>query len=151
MTVNRWHCHPDERLRNSGDNIDMHQMRVALLCNTFAIELGLPDDRRRVLEFVALNHDEPERIMGDWPGPLLAMFPWLRPVKWLLERLIFRRMGIKMPRLSRKEAAILHLADKLDGELWARRHGVTGAHDADKLMKQAEALGLGDMVRGMLG
>lgn len=149
MTVNRWHCHPDERLRNSGDNIDLHQMRVAILCNTFAIELGLPDDRRRELDFAAQHHDEAERVLGDMPGPAKDRFPALAAAYAKAELQILTERGLTW-NLTRQEAAILHLADKIDGELWARRHGVTGAHDADKLMKQAEALGLGDIVRGML-
>ena len=74
----------------------------------------------------------------------------LRPVKWLLERAIRRRMGVVMPRLDRQQRAILHLADKLEAELWARRHGVTGTHDCDKLQALADKLGLGEVVRGML-
>ena len=144
----RWHTHPV--LCNSGDNIDLHQPRVALLCNTFAVELGLPDDRRRELDFAAQHHDEAERVIGDMPGPAKDRFPALAAAYAKAELQILTERGLTW-NLTRQEAAILHLADKLDGELWARRHGVTGAHDADKLMKQAEALGLGEIVGGMMG
>ena len=144
----RWHTHPV--LCNSGDTIDLHQPRVALLCNTFATALGLPDDRRRELDFAAQHHDEAERVLGDMPGPAKDRFPALAAAYAKAELQVLTERGLTW-NLTRQEAAILHLADKLDGELWARRHGVTGAHDADKLMKQAEALGLGDIVGGMLG
>lgn len=127
-TVNRWHCHADQRLRNSGDTILAHQWRVSLLCNQLAVAMGLPFERRMELVCAANEHDEAEKIMGDWPGPLMADFPWLRPVKWILERIILRRMGLSWS-LSRTEADLLHLADKLDAELWARGVGVTGSHD----------------------
>lgn len=47
--VIRWHCHPNPALRNSRDTVSGHQARVALLCNQFAVAIGLPDDRRAEL------------------------------------------------------------------------------------------------------
>lgn len=150
INVSRWHCHPDSRLRLSGDTIDRHQKAVADLVAGFVAAVGMEAARAADLDQAALIHDECERVMGDWPGPLLDMFPLLRPVKWLLERAIRRSMGIHMPRLDRQQRAILHLADKLEAELWARRHGVTGTHDCDKLQSMADKLGLGEMVQSML-
>jgi len=146
-TVNRWHCYPDERLRNSGDTIDGHQTRVWKLCVEFAVALKLKD--RSELIFAAINHDEAEKVLGDMPGPAKERFPALAAAYAEAEKIVMYEMGLQWS-LTDQEAAILHLADKLDGELWARKHGVTGSHDCDKLQSMADDLGLGEMVMGML-
>ena len=148
-TVNRWHCYPDERLRNSGDTIDAHQMRVALLCNQLAASIGLTNDRIAVVMCAACHHDEAEKVLGDMPGPAKERFPALAAAYHEAEKIVMYEMGLQWS-LTDQEAAILHLADKLDGELWARKHGVTGSHDCDKLQSMADDLGLGEMVKDML-
>jgi len=148
-TVNRWHCYPDERLRNSGDTIDAHQFRVSVMCAKFAISLKFPDSRREELFFAARTHDEAEKVLGDMPGPAKERFPALAAAYAEAEKTVMAEMGFRWS-LTDQEAAILHLADKLDGELWARKHGVTGSHDCDKLQSMADDLGLGEMVMGML-
>ena len=148
-TVNRWHCHPDPRLRNSGDTIDRHQQAVWQLCYDFAHMLKLPDDRRVELLFAARHHDEAERIVGDLPGPAKARFPALAAAYEKAELEVLNDMGLNWS-LTRQEADMLHLADKLEAELWARRHGVTGSHDCDKLAALADRLGLGEIVREMM-
>ena len=148
-TVNRWHCHPDPGLRNSGDTIERHQHAVWSLCFDFSHLLKLPDARRIELLFAARHHDEAERIVGDIPGPAKDRFPALAAAYAKAELDVLNDMGLNWS-LTRQEADILHLADKLDGELWARKHGVTGAHDCDKLQALADRLGVGDMVRGLL-
>lgn len=144
--VTRWHCHPDPRLRNSGDTIAAHQSRVAIMCNQFAVALGLNSAR---LVHAARNHDEAEKIIGDIPGPAKKRFPALLAAYEAAEREVLAEMGLSWS-LTPQEADILHLADKLDAELWARKHGVTGTHDCDKLQSMADELGLGDIVREML-
>lgn len=148
-TVNRWHCHPDARLRNSGDTTLRHQSEVARLCAVFASALQLHEDRAYELDFAAWHHDEAEKIVGDLPGPAKDRFPALAAAYAKAELEVLNDMGLNWS-LTRQEADILHLADKLDGELWAREYGVTGAHDCYKLQALADRLGLGDMVRGML-
>lgn len=148
-TVNRWHCHPDPRLRNSGDTILAHQSRVALLCNQFAVALGLSDDRCRWLDYAAWHHDEAEKIVGDIPGPAKARFPALAAAYARAELEVLTDMGLSWS-LSRADADLLHLADKLDAELWARGVGVTGSHDCEALQALADRLGVGDIVRGMI-
>lgn len=148
-TVNRWHCHPDHRLRYSCDTIAAHQYRVALMCNQFAVALGMDIDRAQELDFAARHHDEAEKIIGDIPGPAKNRFPALLAAYEAAEREVLADMGLSWS-LTQQEADILHLADKLDAELWARRHGVTGSHDCDELQALADRLGLGDMVREML-
>lgn len=148
-TVNRWHCHPDDRLRNSGDTIDAHQFRVSVMCDKFAISLKFPDSRREELFFAARNHDEAEKVLGDMPVPAKERFPALAAVYAEAEKTVLLEMLLHWS-LTDQEAAILHLADKLDAEIWARKHGVTGSHDCDKLQSMADDLGLGKMVKGML-
>lgn len=144
--VTRWHCHPDPSLRNSGDTIAAHQSRVAIMCNQFAVALGLNSAR---LVHAAQHHDEAEKIVGDIPGPAKKRFPALLAAYEAAEREVLADMGLSWS-LTQQEAAILHMADKLDAELWARRCGVTGSHDCDELQALADRLGLGDMVREML-
>jgi len=148
-TVNRWHCYPDERLRNSGDTIDGHQTRVMRLCDRFALIIGLPIASTFALMNAAINHDEAEKVLGDMPGPAKERFPALAAAYAEAEKIVMYEMGLQWS-LTDQEAAILHLADKLDGELWARKHGVTGSHDCDKLQSMADDLGLGEMVKDML-
>lgn len=149
-TVSRWHCHEDDRLRLSGDTIDRHQHAVWGLILDFTAVLGISGDRKSELLFAARHHDEAERVLGDMPGPAKARFPALAAAYEAAEREVLADMGLHWS-LTRKEADILHLADKLEAELWARKHGVTGTHDCDKLQAMADRLGLGDMVRNMLG
>ena len=148
--VNRWHCHPDARLRNSCDTINRHQARVADLCDTFAAALGMDVDRAQELNFAALNHDEAEKVIGDMPGPAKDRFPVLAAEYHEAEKIVLAEMGLHWD-LTNFETAILHLADKLDAVLWARKFGVTDAHDCDKLQSMADDLGLGEIVRGMMG
>ena len=147
--VNRWHCHPDERLRNSGDTIERHQIEVERLCRQFSWVLKLDTGRRAELLHAARHHDEAERIVGDLPGPAKARFPALAAAYEEAEREVLADMGLSWS-LTPQEADILHLADKLEAELWARRHGVTGSHDCDKLQALADRLGLGEMVQSIL-
>lgn len=146
---NRWHCHHDRRLRESGDTISRHQHAVWGLVFDFTGVLGISGDRKLELLFAARYHDEAEKIIGDMPGPAKARFPALAAAYEAAEREVLADMGLSWS-LTQQEADILHLADKLEAELWARRHGVTGTHDCDKLQSLADRLGLGDMVRGML-
>jgi 5'-deoxynucleotidase YfbR-like HD superfamily hydrolase len=148
-TVNRWHCHPEPRLRNSGDTTMEHQARVAGLCARFAVIVGMDADRAHELQFAAWHHDEAEKIVGDIPGPAKDRFPALAAAYAKAELEVLNDMKLNW-NLTRQESDLLHLADKLDGELWARKHGVMGAHDCDKLQAMADRLGVGDAVRGVL-
>ena len=149
-TVSRWHCHEDDRLRLSGDTIDRHQHAVWGLILDFTAVLGISGDRKSELLFAARHHDEAEKIIGDMPGPAKARFPALAAAYEKAELEVLTDMGLNWS-LTRQEADLLHLADKLEAELWARKHGVHGTHDCDKLQALADRLGLGEVVRNMLG
>ena len=149
MTVNRWHAHEDARLRNSGDTVARHHIEVERLCRMFARHLQLEPGRRAELCHAACHHDAAEAVLGDMPGPAKAMFPALAAAYEAAERDVLASMGLSWS-LTPTEADMLHLADKLEAELWARRHGVSGTHDCDKLQALADRLGLGEVVRGML-
>jgi 5'-deoxynucleotidase YfbR-like HD superfamily hydrolase len=60
--VNRWHSHPDPRLRNSGDTTAAHSQRVAIL---LMFLFPASDSRPRGQ---ALLHDAPEMDLGDTPA-----------------------------------------------------------------------------------
>jgi hypothetical protein len=146
MTVLRWHNNPAPVLRTSGDCIEAHQYRVAMLCYAICARYG--DTPSPELIRAALHHDEPERIMGDWPGPLTDQFPWLAPVKHRLHLECMTIMGIAPFRLTDHEAAVLDLADKADAWRWAVQHGAGGTQEwraeKQKLFRMAWAAGLGD-------
>jgi 5'-deoxynucleotidase YfbR-like HD superfamily hydrolase len=142
MTVIRFHASPDPALQNSGDNIDVHQLRVRLWCGQICRSLGVevsPD-----LDKAALNHDEAERILGDVPGPAKERFWYLRWAYAIAERAVLREMGLTW-NLTRQENDILQLADKADAWLIACRVGA--ADDPEwmeafaKLERMADKLG----------
>ena len=124
MTVLRWHAHEDHRLRNSGDDTDGHQCRVACLCLSLAAYIGhtLHDSD---LPVAALMHDEAERVLGDMPGPAKYNYPALAAAYAKAELQVLTEMGYNWT-LTRKENDMLTLCDKLDAWLWALDHGVTG-------------------------
>ena len=124
MTVLRWHANADRRLRDSGDTIDGHQMRVVSLCVSLAASIGHPLHDSD-LPLAAIKHDEAERVLGDMPGPAKYNYPALAAAYAEAEQQVLTEMGYNWT-LTRKENDMLTLCDKLDAWLWARDHGVTG-------------------------
>jgi len=125
--INRFHCHPNPALRNSGDTVNKHHVRVHAMGLSLCAHIGhslVGSD----LPTAMLHHDDPEKIMGDWPAPLMTRYPWMKPVKWVLEWFIKRDMGLRWS-LTRKEKAILHFLDKLDCQIWARHCKAAGSHE----------------------
>jgi hypothetical protein len=140
MTVLRWHAHEDHRLRNSGDDTDGHQCRVACLCISLAAYIGhtLHDSD---LPVAALMHDEAERVLGDMPGPAKYNYPALAAAYAEAEQQVLTEMGYDWS-LTDKEQDMLTLCDKLDAWLWARDHGVTGG-EWDKALVQLNWIAAG--------
>ena len=123
-TVNRWHSHPCPRLRGSGDTVAAHQRRVTELCRDLAAYIGhsLHDSD---LLYAAANHDAAEAVLGDMPAPAKDRFPALAAAYAKAELQVLTEMGLNW-NLTRREADMLHICDKLDAYTWARKCGVTG-------------------------
>jgi hypothetical protein len=142
MTVLRFHASQDARLRNYGDTISLHQMRVRLWCGQICKSLGV--EVSLDLDKAALNHDQAERVLGDTPGPAKARFWYLRWAYAIAEWVVLREMGLSWT-LTRQERRILALADKADAWLIAARVGA--ADDPEwveafaKLQRMADKLG----------
>jgi hypothetical protein len=142
MTVLRFHASPDPALQNSGDNIDVHQLRVRRWCGQICSSLGV--DVSPDLDKAALNHDQAERVLGDMPGPAKERFPALAAANAKAELQVLTEMGLTW-NLTRQEADILNLADKADAWLIACRVGA--ADDPEwveafaKLQRMADKLG----------
>lgn len=111
MTVNRWHAHPDYRLRNGGETIDDHQEAVHWKVKDFCAHMGIKanDD----LICAARYHDEAERVLGDMPATAKRSFPALAAAYAKAELEILTEMGYTWS-LTRQEADILKLCDMLD-------------------------------------
>ena len=144
MTVNRFHAHPDARLRNCGDTIDAHQIRVLDLAQSLAGAMGIatsPD-----LDRACLHHDDAERIVGDIPGPAKRRFPALRAAYERAELEVLTDMGLNWS-LTLQEALILRVCDVLDAYHTMQKHApdLASGHgwpeDIAELRKIAEKLG----------
>ena len=136
--VLRWHNNADPRLRNSGDTIEGHQIRVTQLCVNLAAMMGLAVHDGDLLD-KARHHDEAEKVLGDPPGPTKMRFPELAAVHKKLEEIVLLEMGHGPWVLTDQEEAILDLCDKLDAWLWARKIGVIGQEwdDAEARLRRA--------------
>ena len=142
MSVLRWHAHADHRLRDSGDTIDTHQLRVASLCVSLAARIGYQLHDNNLVD-AALHHDEAERVLGDMPGPAKYNYPALAAAYAEAEKQVLTEMGYDWT-LTDKEQDMLTLCDKYDAVEWAMKLGVRGPEwDAaiDKLKRQADKLG----------
>ncbi len=143
MTVNRWHCHTDARLRNSGDTIDRHQVAVCDLCLSLAASIRL-NMQGSDLPRAALHHDEAERVLGDMPRPAKDRFPELAFAYAQAERIILAELGHAPFDLTADETRILHLCDALEAVQWAmacQAHGPQFDADRARIRKLAYALG----------
>lgn len=141
-SVHRWHTHP--LLCGSGDRIDAHSARVAVLILQFA-----PDAPARLLR-AAITHDLGEALVGDLPGPVKRHHPAISAAAAQIERAALVKMGFAPPDdLDERERLLLALCDGLDAYLWAVTHRpeyVRAASDwramFARLKSQARALGV---------
>jgi 5'-deoxynucleotidase YfbR-like HD superfamily hydrolase len=139
MTVLRWHCHPSDALRLSGDNIDRHQKRVRYLVGSLCAAIGYDTNGTDILR-AARYHDEAERVMGDLPAPAKARFPALAAAYAKAELEVLIEMGHTWS-LSRLEADILRLCDVLERYLYAAARGVDHPDDMAECQALAKRIG----------
>ena len=142
--VNRWHSSPHRRLRNSGDTILRHQLRVAELLTSL-----WPDAPRAAIDYAA-SHDEQETVMGDIPSPEKQQ--WSADLRRLYEaREAEVRAQMGLPSCPPEWAAQVAFCDRLDAYHWAARHCPAALHGGgfpelrDDLLRQAEGFGLGEV------
>lgn len=126
MTVLRWHSHPLDSLRNSGDCIERHQWRVADLCRRICEACGIC--LRIELLLAALYHDEAERVIGDVPWSARQAYPELADACARVEKRVLAELGLAFD-LTPDEWRVLRLADCADSWRWAVLHG-DGANSA---------------------
>lgn len=141
-SARRWHSNADPRLRDSLDTIAAHQRRVADLCHSLAARMGHPLTDSDLLR-AALHHDEAEAVLGDMPGPAKERFPALAAAYAKAELQVLTEMGLTW-NLTRKDADMLDLCDKLDAYTWACKHGASGDEwdvARAKLIRRAHAIG----------
>ncbi|SHG02049.1 HD domain-containing protein [Pseudosulfitobacter pseudonitzschiae] len=112
--VLRWHAH--RHLAGSGDRVDGHSARVAILILQF-----WPYPRAELLK-AALTHDLGEFATGDIPGPVKRSSPELYAGISDLEAGAIAALGFEAVDLMPYEAKILRLADGFDAYLWALHH-----------------------------
>lgn len=74
----------------------------------------------------ALMHDAAEAFTGDVPFNVKRDFKDIKERFDRLEKLMYRRYLLQMPRLTKREQALLKLADSLEGYLWTLRHEAYG-------------------------
>jgi 5'-deoxynucleotidase YfbR-like HD superfamily hydrolase len=139
MSPLRWHCHPDDRLRLSGDNIDRHQQAVADLVGSLCAAIGYDTTGTDILR-AARYHDEAERVLGDLPAPAKARFPALAAAYAKAELAVLIEMGHTWS-LSRLEADILRLCDVLERYLYASARGVDHPDDLAECQALAKRIG----------
>lgn len=153
MTVNRFHAHPDSRLRECGDTILVHQSAVEELARDLCLVMSINPSED--LLFACLHHDEAETILGDMPATAKRRFPALAAAYAKAELEILTEMGYTWS-LTRQDADILKLCDMLD----AYKVMLTFApdlasqegwqHDLAEMRKIAERLG-GKAMAWLLG
>lgn len=137
--VARWHCHPIHILRNSGDGINRHQHAVKMLAVSLCAWIGLRCDDGRLIDYCK-RHDEPERMFGDWPGPICKR-PDVAALKAALESEFWASQANPLPKITAFEHQVFNLCDKLEGVLWAKALGVTLQRDIEWCMAKALDIG----------
>lgn len=151
--VNRWHSHPDPRLRNSGDTTAAHAQRVAVL----VILLGdqSPDpaiDPSGADLLHALLHDAPECVTGDVPGPSKAIYGFDKALS-AAENVWFASVGFYPP----EKTTLLALCDLLDAIMFCRHvapdliSSPPWRNDIARAVEMAGEMGVREIVMGLLG
>lgn len=141
-STHRWHTNP--ALCASGDRVDAHSARVAVLI------LALFPDASANLMRAAILHDLGENWVGDMALPIKRRRPDFVAQLEAAEAEALAAMGLDMPDLSEIDASRLELCDKADSYLWAVHNRPdyvarqpAWARQLDALRTQAKALGVG--------
>lgn len=117
--VTRYHAAPTV----SPQALGHHSWGVAVLC------MALTEPSLDLLR-AALLHDAGEIVTGDIPFTIKRSSSAMKHLTDELEALAHQDVVMEMPTLSPEEAAVLKLADTLEGLLWCRkteREGPVGA------------------------
>jgi 5'-deoxynucleotidase YfbR-like HD superfamily hydrolase len=139
MSPLRWHCHPNDALRLSGDNIDRHQEAVTQLVASLCAAIGYETDGTDILR-AAQYHDEAERVLGDLPATAKERFPALAAAYAKAELEVLIEMGHTW-RLSRTERRMIRLCDVLERYLYAAARGVDHPDDLAECRALAKRIG----------
>lgn len=145
-STHRWHTNP--LFAASGDRVDGHSARVAILILQF-----MPDAPAELLR-AAVVHDLGENAVGDLASPVKRRNPGLYAELEALEAEALAVMGFDFPELPQDLAALLALCDGLDAYLWVvvhrpdyvERNQAWGAM-FERLCTQASDLGLAEKFR----
>lgn len=149
--VNRWHNHPDPRLRNAQDTTAAHQQRVALLVLSLLGKYATDAERMDAV-WSAIVHDAGEVATGDVPAPAKAEAAGMvsrSEAAWFIQH------GIPAP--LTKSATLLRMCDKIDAILFVARHAPDllesseWRRDTESVLRGAYALNMWRVVREILG
>jgi 5'-deoxynucleotidase YfbR-like HD superfamily hydrolase len=126
--VMRWHTH--RHLAGSGDRVDGHSARVAILILQF-----FPRARPELIKW-ALIHDLGEYATGDIASPAKRANPGLYAQFADLEETAIVALGFELDELMPYEKKLLALADGFDAYLWGLHHApaYVGGSDAWRAM-----------------
>ena len=148
--VSRWHHHPMDALRLSGDNITTHQDRcVGLLLRLFP---KAPD----TLVKATRHHDDPEKWLGDPSYTAKRDFPDLAGAWSRAEAIVIERENIPQP-ANQWEADVVKLVDLMDAYRWMIKHApsLILTHDwvisCEDILDRAQRLGVSPAVARMIG
>lgn len=111
----RWHCYPNQKMRDCKDTIDKHQRRcVDLVCDFVLFPSNELWDAVRW-------HDQAEVILGDMPATAKHTYPYLAEVYASAERVVNERYEVPLC-ANDKDRAILKFVDRLDAYMTVRRY-----------------------------
>lgn len=112
--VQRWHCYPNQKMQDCGDNIEDHQVRCLDLACDFTDVCG-------TLYFAIRWHDQPEVILGDMSFTTKRDFPHLAAAWSVAEDAVIQRFKVPEPR-NQWERDVLKFVDNLDAYMMIRKH-----------------------------
>lgn len=147
--VNRWHSHPNRKLRNSGDTVHAHAARCCILL------LDLHPNPSAALLSACLMHDAAEGWTGDAPYEAKQRWPMLADALEWAETEVEAQQGIPTP-VDQVDRDWIKLVDRLDAYLWmldcAPEEAASLAWEAclRDVLARADAFGVRARVWGML-